>query len=228
MRKPHFALAALVLGVAVNAHAVVINEALLNMDDSGPNFPYYIELHGAANESLNGLSLVLVSQKTGSEGTIISSYDLNGRSIGSNNYFLLGDAARLSATYSVTPDIDTGTVPGSVDLAEAMAILILPTASIPNAGAGPLAGGETVTDGLDFNGASDSVAPKVWTNVPVVADDFGFVWAGFFHATPGADTNSASDITMIAYQTGTFSAGAATGATPTASPSASVADWTAY
>lgn len=236
MKFPLLTTAVLAASMGV-AQAAVINEASTNHDFGSADYPLFVELFGTAGESLDGKSLVMVSQNsTDGVGTIILTVDLNGNSIGSNGFFLVGndDAALDRDTadiFGVTPDIAlTGLAPAPINLARSQAWLLMDTANIPNSGAGPFAGGETVEDGFDFLGDARDASPLSWTNVPEIASDAGFMIAGFRRNTDGADSNAAGDITAYQYVTGNVTAPSdittgSTTADPTAATTASVSDW---
>ena len=225
MIKSKFLVAASLLALASASYAAVINEGNMSQEDAGSDFPYYIELYGTSSESLDGLSVVIVDQKTGNEGTVVVSYDLAGESIGANQYFLIGNATELGTVFSVTPDIDAA-VTGQTDLGESFALLLMATADIPNSGVGPLTGSETIVDGIDFDGDGRSASPLSWTGVPLAPPDLGYTQAGFYRNTDGVDTDDISDFSYIAYQGGEFAA--TTNTTPTASAASSVNEWNVY
>ncbi len=96
MKKLLLALTAVCL-IAPASYAVMINEWVSN-DISTDDYEF-IELCGTPNESLDGLSVVLIEGEGTGSGTIDRVIDLTGYVIGASGYFVIGDAA-------VSPDIE--------------------------------------------------------------------------------------------------------------------------
>jgi len=94
----------LTLLMAVNSQAsIVINEVLL--EPSGPNFgQQFFELRGAPNQSLDGLSLVVLVGEADGSGIVDQVFDLSAFSLGSNGLFLWRDTPGV---LSPAPDPDT-------------------------------------------------------------------------------------------------------------------------
>ena len=69
----------------------------------------YIELFGDPDQSLDGLSLIVVeSDDQADNGAIDRQIDLTGEQLGANQFFLVGVDA-VESTYGVTPDLEIPT-----------------------------------------------------------------------------------------------------------------------
>jgi hypothetical protein len=95
------------------SYAVQINEWVSN-DISTDDYEF-IELCGEPDESLDGLSIVLIEGET-SKGNIDRIIDLNGYVIGASGYFVVGDA-------NVSPDIEMS--PGFIENGGNTILLVL-------------------------------------------------------------------------------------------------------
>lgn len=77
-----------VLALAWGAHAQVINEA--DCDQVGTDAGEFVELYGTPNASLDGLVVVFWN---GSNDQSYAAFDLDGFTLDTNGYFVLGNAA---------------------------------------------------------------------------------------------------------------------------------------
>jgi hypothetical protein len=85
-----------------NAHAVLINE--VRIDQPGTDTDEYFELLGNANESLDGLSYIVIGDGTGGSGVIESVTSLSGLTLSGEGLFL---AAENSFSLGSTVDLVT-------------------------------------------------------------------------------------------------------------------------
>jgi hypothetical protein len=72
-----------------NAHAVLINE--VRIDQPGTDTDEYFELLGNANESLDGLSYLVIGDGTGGSGVIESVTSLSGLTLSGDGLFLAAE-----------------------------------------------------------------------------------------------------------------------------------------
>jgi hypothetical protein len=79
--------------------AVVINE--IRVDQSGADSDEYFELYGAAGESLDGLSYLVIGDQSSNQGYIEAVIDLSGYHIAADGFFLAAESG-----FSLHPDID--------------------------------------------------------------------------------------------------------------------------
>lgn len=93
------ALAVLGLFYQCAAHAVLINE--IRIDQNGSDTDEYFELKGNANESLTGLSYIVIGDGTGGSGVIESITHLDGYSLSADGLFLAAES-----TFSLSAAVD--------------------------------------------------------------------------------------------------------------------------
>ncbi len=220
--------------------SVVVNEMYTSTLDGTDDNPWYVELFGAPSASLDGLTLAVIDQTTSDEGAVLAAVDLAGQALGANGYYLIGNTSATEATQSteavfgVTVDLAQESVVHQ-DLSNASAVILIPTAAIPNSGAGPLAGTEGIVDGLDINVTTTdfgteprSVSPVALMDVPLfTTTDGGFAFGGYSRTTDGVDTDAEGDWSTLPFVFGsTITAGDCASCSPTSSTAgAAVRDW---
>ncbi|MDY6812322.1 MAG: hypothetical protein SV108_01390, partial [Pseudomonadota bacterium] len=189
------ALAGLVLltGVPV-AGAVIINEALVSM--TGVDDAEYIELFGAPDTALAGLSIIGVEGDAGSgPGGIDFRYDFPaGAVLGPNGFLLLGNPTGLARAYAVTPDLAIGA--NSLENSS-VTLALVQTASLTG---GSVSGGEVV---LDAFGLTDGDAGDIFFfAAPVIGPDGSFFPAGARRLADGLDTDTPADFVFADFNLG--------------------------
>lgn len=195
---------------SVPVQATVINELLASTTGTDVE---YIELYGAPDASLAGLSLVYVeSNNSSGPGAIEFRYDFAATTtLGANGFYLLGTTASLQSIYGVTPNADIAT--NSLENSSATAALV-ETASLSGSS---VSGGEVV---LDAVGITDATASTFFFSAPVVGPDGTFFPAGVRRVTDGVDTDSPADWVISDFNLGpanTPTAGTAADVAPTVS-----------
>jgi hypothetical protein len=177
-----------VLGaISAPTHAqTLINEVLASTTGTDVEF---IELIGAADTSLGGLSLVVAEgESNANQGRYTFRFDFStSDALGDNGYLLLGNA-RVAASYGVTANIvmaDNALQNGSETVA------LVATASLSG---DAVAGGEMVLDAVALAGPAASLPDSIfYFGAPVVGPDGSFFPAGARRVTDGVDTNTAAD-----------------------------------
>jgi hypothetical protein len=166
MKKIYFLLFTFLI-TSFSFSQVVINE--IDSDTPGTDTAEFIELKGTPNASLNGLVVVLFN---GSNDLSYASFDLDGKTLDANGFFILANTALISGQ-----DIDLGASNALQNGADAVAVYTGNDTDFPNGTAptttnlidaivygtndpdatGLLTGlGETVQYDESLNGASDS------------------------------------------------------------------------
>lgn len=101
--------ATLTLGITASGSAAVISE--IRADQTGSDNSEYVEIAGAASESLNDLTYIVIGDGTGGSGVIENVTSLAGLSIGSSGFFLIAEStfenAAGEAFEGITPDLVT-------------------------------------------------------------------------------------------------------------------------
>jgi hypothetical protein len=194
---------------AADTPTVVLNEVLVHHTDNDTT--EFIELYGEPGTLLDGLSLVVVEGDGASAGTIDLRVDLpSGSHLGGNGFYLVGNAAGLSAHYGVVPDVPLLPVVGfeAVGFMEngSQTIALVETAGLGAVG-DQVIGGENVLDAVGFwdGGATDSWA----FDAPVLELWDGFLPPGAHRVADGQDADSPEDWELADYYLGN-------GNTPTA------------
>ena len=122
MKKIYFLLFTLLL-TATSYSQVVINE--IDADQAGTDMGEFIELKGTPNASLDGLVVVLYN---GNSDTSYAAYDLDGKTLDANGFFILGNTGIISGS-----DIDMGADNGLQNGADAVAIYTANDTDFPDA-----------------------------------------------------------------------------------------------
>lgn len=84
---------------ATVCQAAVINE--IRIDQPGADTNEYFELYGAAGESLDNLSYLVIGDQSRNQGYIESVIDLTGYRIAADGFFLVAESS-----FSLHPDVD--------------------------------------------------------------------------------------------------------------------------
>lgn len=186
--EQRFSAGALALGlsmVLVGSAAAdpVINEVLGSTTGTDIEF---IELYGAPESSLAGLSLLVVeSDDNSANGAIDFQYDFAADdALGDNGFFLIGTESVLSE-YEVAPNrvISTNSIENS-----SYTIALVEKTSIAGSS---VTGSEIVIDAL---GVTDGEADSFFAfGAPVIGPDGSFLPAGARRAVDGVDTDTAAD-----------------------------------
>lgn len=87
------------------AHAILINE--IRIDQTGTDTDEYFELMGNANESLDGLSYLVIGDGSGGSGVIESVTHLSGYSLSAGGLFLAAESS-----FTLAPQVDLSTTLG--------------------------------------------------------------------------------------------------------------------
>jgi len=166
MKKIYFLLLTFLIST-ISFGQVVINE--IDADTPGTDTAEFIELKGTPGASLNGLVVVLFN---GSNDTSYAAYDLDGKTLDANGFFILANTPLISGQ-----DIDLGASNSLQNGADAVAVYTADETDFPNGTAptttnlvdaivygtsdadatGLLTGlGETVQYDENLNSASDS------------------------------------------------------------------------
>ncbi|WP_417872437.1 T9SS type A sorting domain-containing protein [Xanthomarina gelatinilytica] len=166
MKKIYFLLLTFLIST-ISFGQVVINE--IDADTPGTDTAEFIELKGTPGASLNGLVVVLFN---GSNDTSYAAYDLDGKTLDANGFFILANTPLISGQ-----DIDLGASNSLQNGADAVAVFTADETDFPNGTAptttnlvdaivygtsdadatGLLTGlGETVQYDENLNSASDS------------------------------------------------------------------------
>ncbi|MBR9913333.1 MAG: T9SS type A sorting domain-containing protein [Algicola sp.] len=111
MKKLYF-LCLTVLVTSLSFGQVVINE--IDADTPGTDMAEFIELKGTPNASLDGLVVVLYN---GSNDQSYAAFDLDGKTLDANGFFILGNTSIISGT-----DIDLGASNSLQNGADAVAL----------------------------------------------------------------------------------------------------------
>ena len=153
--------------VAATGDRVLINEFVGST--TGPDVEY-IELFGDPDQSLDGLSLIVVeSDDQADNGAIDRQIDLTGEQLGANQFFLVGVDA-VESTYGVTPDLE---IPTNRIENSSYTLALVETSSIT----GDSVSGSEVA--LDAIGVSDGDATdSFFFDAPVIGPDGTFLPAG--------------------------------------------------
>ncbi|GAB4158756.1 MAG: hypothetical protein Tsb0033_12300 [Winogradskyella sp.] len=112
MKKLYFLLTTLLITVSTTYGQVVINE--IDADTPGTDMAEFIELKGTPNASLDGYVVVLYN---GSNDLSYAAFDLDGKTLDANGFFILGNAGIISGS-----DIDLGASNSLQNGADAVAI----------------------------------------------------------------------------------------------------------
>jgi len=112
MKKLYFLLFAMLIATSSSFAQVVINE--IDADTPGTDMAEFIELKGTPNASLDGYVVVLYN---GSNDLSYAAFDLDGKTLDSNGFFILGNTGVISGS-----DIDLGTSNALQNGADAVAI----------------------------------------------------------------------------------------------------------
>ncbi|NEQ96850.1 MAG: hypothetical protein F6K30_09020 [Cyanothece sp. SIO2G6] len=166
--------------------APVINEVLAS--HTGPDNTEYFELFGAPGTSLEGLSLIVVEGEGTGAGTIDERVDFGtGDAIGTNGFFLVGNAEGLLLNYGVTPniDIDLNFENGDETFA------LVETSSLAGGIGTQVTGNEVVVDSAALTEPTGD--GTFFFDAPIVGPDGSFFPAGARRVTDGVDTDSADD-----------------------------------
>ena len=195
---------------------VLINEILAS--HTGADDTEYVEFYGTPGASLDGLSLIAVESSSASTlGTIDERIDFGpGDMLGDNGFFLVGNAAGLSANYGVTPNIDYDPNFENDDTTYAL----VETSSLSGSS---VSGSEVVLDSVAFQ---DADGGTFYFGAPVVGPDGSYYPAGGYRAVDGVDTDTAADWVIADFGLGsenTPTAGTG-GPTPTPPPLTSIWD----
>jgi predicted extracellular nuclease len=177
---------------AATGDPVLLNEILAS--HAGTDDTEFVELYGTPGTSLDGLSFVAVeSSNIASNGGYDDRYDFGpGDALGSNGFFLIGNASGLGANYGVTPDID-------VDLNlenDNTTYALVETSSLSGSS---VTGGEIVRDAV---AAVDGDGGTFYFDAPIVGPDGSFFPAGVRRAADGVDTDAASDWLLADFDLG--------------------------
>lgn len=167
MKKIYFLLFTFLFTAATSFGQVVINE--IDADTPGTDEAEFIELKGEPNASLDGLVVVLFN---GSSDTSYAAFDLDGKTLDADGFFILANTALISGS-----DIDLGASNALQNGADAVAIYTANDTDFPTGTAVTLTGlvdalvygtndaddtglltglGETVQYNESANGANDS------------------------------------------------------------------------
>lgn len=174
---------------------VLINEVLASTTGTDVE---YIELIGPADQSLAGLSLVVVEgQNNSNQGQFTFRFDFAATdALGDNGFFLVGNA-RVASSYDVTPN---ATVDDNALQNGSETIGLVATTSLSGDG---VAGGETVLDSIGLLGPAADVPGSIfYFDAPVVGPDGSFFPAGARRATDGVDTDAAADWVIADFDLG--------------------------
>ncbi len=94
----------LALAFCFNAHAVQINE--LRIDQPGGDNDEYFELRGTANESLAGLSYIVIGDGSAGDGSLDAVVSLDGLSLNADGVLLIAESTFTLATADQTRTLD--------------------------------------------------------------------------------------------------------------------------
>lgn len=119
MKKLYFLLFTVLIST-ISFGQVVINE--IDADTPGTDMAEFIELKGTPNASLDGLVVVLFN---GSNDTSYAAFDLDGMSLDSNGFFILGNTG-------LSPDVDLGASNSLQNGADAVAVYTANDSDFPN------------------------------------------------------------------------------------------------
>lgn len=122
MKKIYFLLFTLLCLAASSHGQVVINE--IDADTPDTDEAEFIELKGAPNAALDGLVVVLYN---GNGDISYAAYDLDGKTLDANGFFILANTALISGS-----DIDMGASNALQNGADAVAIYTADDADFPN------------------------------------------------------------------------------------------------
>jgi len=162
---------------------VLINEILAS--HTGADDTEFVEFYGTPGAPLDGLSLIAVES---SNNTSVGSFDEQidfgpGDVLGDNGFFLVGNAAGLSANYGVTPNIDYD--PNFEN--DNTTFALVETSSLTGSS---VSGSEVVLDAVALQ---DDDGGTFYFGAPVVGPDGSFYPAGVYRAEDGVDTDTAAD-----------------------------------
>ena len=173
---------------------VLINEVLIN--HKGEDTTEYIELFGTPNESLAGLSFIVVEcDDNHSQGKIDRRIDfLSTDIIGNNGFYLIGNDKGLLQHYGVKPDKKIKTKyleNGNSTYA------LVKTNSLHGKS---ITGDELLIDAVAVSNGKGNT--KFYFSAPVIVGQRGKIPAGVRRASDGVDNNLASDWVNASYYLG--------------------------
>ena len=87
-----------------SAHAVQINE--IRIDQPSSDNDEYFELLGAPNESLEGLTYIVIGDGSGASGTIEAVVDLTGQALDASGLFVVAESTFTLATANLTANLN--------------------------------------------------------------------------------------------------------------------------
>ena len=87
-----------------SAQAVQINE--IRIDQPSTDNDEYVELIGSPNESLQGLSYIVIGDGSGGSGVIEAVVDLSGQALDANGLFLIAESSFTLATANLTANLN--------------------------------------------------------------------------------------------------------------------------
>ncbi len=87
-----------------NVQAAQINE--IRIDQPSTDNDEYVELIGTPNESLQGLTYLVIGDGSGGSGVIEAVVDLSGQSVGANGLFLIAESSFTLATADLTANLN--------------------------------------------------------------------------------------------------------------------------
>lgn len=96
--------ASLLLGVSSSALAIELNE--IRIDQPGGDDDEYFELYGQPNESLDGLSYIVIGDGTGGSGVVEAVVDLNAQSLTSAGLFVAAEDTFTLGSANLTTGLD--------------------------------------------------------------------------------------------------------------------------
>jgi predicted extracellular nuclease len=169
--------------LAATGDPVLINEVLAS--HAGTDNTEYIELFGTPGTSLDGLSLIVVeSSNISTVGDFDERIDFGpGDVLGSNGFYLVGNATGLQANYNVTPNVDID--PNLEN--DNLTVALVETSSISG---NSVSGSEVVLDAIALQ---DSNGGTFFFGAPVIGPDGPYFPAGARRETDGVDTDMAAD-----------------------------------
>lgn len=193
---------------------VLINEILAS--HTGADNTEFVELYGTPGTSLDGLSFIAVeSSNISSVGQIDEQIDFGpGDALGTNGFFLVGNASGLSANYGVSPDIDLD--PNFEN--DNVTYALVETSSLSGSS---VTGSEVVRDAVALQ---DTDGGTFYFSAPVVGPDGSYFPAGAGRVTDGVDTDTVSDWAFADFSLGSGNTPTPGGTPPTPPPTTDIYD----
>jgi len=194
--------------LAATGDPVLINEVLAS--HTGSDNTEYIELYGIPGTLLDGLSLIVVeSSSISTVGQFDERIDFGpGDVLGSNGFYLVGNATGLDANYGVTPDMDID--PNLEN--DNLTVGLVETSSIIGSS---VSGSEVVHDAVALQ---DPAGGTFFFGAPVIGPDGSYFPAGARRVTDGVDTDTAADWVISDFSLGSDNTPTPGGVTPPPPP----------